>query len=124
METWARRIAQKLLVAQRGGMDEPATWADVAARRGHPVEFYHDSGGGPGEFVSCEPGTGCIRVNTEYPDWKQARVLVHELGHAELCSVLYPVCDAPAYRMGYDDEPGDVRHRIAARVEELCFRRG
>jgi len=25
--------------------------------------------------------------------------------------------------MGYDDDPDDARHRIARRVEQICFRR-
>lgn len=135
---WARRIAQRLLFVQMGGMDAPETWASVAARRGHEVEHFHDPAAGPGEYASCEAGTGVIRINTAYAPGVQARACVHELAHAELntCSSGLWRADAPgdfagdtapsstrSFLMGYDDEPGDVRHKIARRVEEMCFRR-
>ena len=135
---YARHIAQRLLVLQGGSMDLPATWAEVGRRRGHDIEFYHGPGEGPGEYASVEAGTGVVRVNTAYPPHTQARVLVHELAHAELAmgaSGLWRGGEEPgelsgewarqgqAFRMGYDDDPGDVRHQIAKAVEEICFRR-
>lgn len=121
IKNWARTVAVPLLFIQRGGMDAPETWADVAARRGHFWELFHDPAQGPGEFVSCEPGTGCIRINTAYTPEVMARAFVHEIAHAELNGVLEPVCSLFNTRMGYDDDPGDLRHRIARRVEEICF---
>jgi hypothetical protein len=139
VKDYARQIAQRLLVLQCGGMDNPATWAEVGRKRGHDIEFYSDSGGGPGEYVSAEPGTGVVRINAAYSDHKQARVLVHEIAHAELALCASGLCrggEQPgqfygegrtvgqAFRMGYDDNPSDIRHRIAKAVEELCFRKG
>ena len=133
----ARMIAVPLLFAQDGPMDDPETWARVAARRGHECEYFHDAGAGPGEWVSCEAGTGCVRVNTFFPPCVQARVSVHEIAHAEMSALAsglwrgdapgflrgcFTICP-PAARMGYDDDPDDARHRIARRVEQICFRR-
>jgi len=51
-------------------------------------------------------------------------VIVHEMAH----HLLMPL--VPGYVLGeyvtcrYDDDPQDVRHRIARRVEQLCVRKG
>ena len=137
VDGYARAIAQRLLVIQHGGMDLPKTWADVADRRGHDWEYFDDPDSGPGEWVSCEAGTGVIRINTAYPSHIQAHTWVHEISHAELCALASGLwqgnvpgflrgnwaCLRPGERMGYDDDPADCRHRIACRVEEICFRR-
>lgn len=133
----ARPIAVRLLVLQDGGMDAPDTWERVAQRRGHAWEYYHDPNAGPGEWASCEAGTGIIRVNAFYSPPQCARTLCHELGHAELSALssglwrgdvpgflrgAFAVCP-PAARMGYDNEPQSVHHRVAREVERICFTR-
>ena len=133
----ARPIAVRLLVLQDGWMDAPDTWERVASKRGHAWEYFHDPHAGPGEWVSCEAGTGCIRVNTAHTPPVMARAAVHELGHAELASLssglwrgdvpgflrgVFALCP-PASRMGYDDDPLDVRHRVCRGIERICFNR-
>ena len=120
---YSRAVAHRLLLRQRGGMDDPQTWIDVAASFGCRVLSYHEPGGSLGEYASAEDGQGVITYNDAATPPTQARVIVHETGHHLLMPLI------PGYLFGefvhcrYDDDPLDVRHRIAKRVEELCFRR-
>ena len=119
----ARQIAQRLLVRQAGDMDDPETWTRIAVSFGCRLSSYHQPGGALGDYVpSCEGG-GVITYNDAVTPPAQARIIVHELAH----HLLMPL--VPGFLFGdyvhclYEDDPDDVRHRIARRVEELCFRR-
>ena len=120
---YARQVAQRILVRQQGGMDEPQTWIDVATTFGCRVSAYHHPGGELGDYAPAGDGQGVITYNEAVTPPAQAKVIVHEMAH----HLLMPL--VPGYLFGdfvmcrYEDDPGDVRHRIARRVEMLCFRR-
>lgn len=119
----ARSVAQRLLVRQAGGMDCPETWIGVAATFGCRVYSYHFPGGPLGDYVPASDGQGVITYNDAITPPAQARVIVHELSHHLLMPLVPGFLFGDFVRCSYDDDPGDVRHRISRRVEELCFRR-
>lgn len=123
MRSVARTVSQRLLSRHQGERDLPNTWIAVAASFGCRVLSYHEPGGCLGEYASTEDGQGVITYNDAATPPTQAKVIVHETGHHLLMPLI------PGYLFGdfvhcrYDDDPLDLRHRIAKRVEELCFRR-
>ncbi len=119
----ARQAAQFLLVRQRGEQDLPETWIDVADRIWCHTEGFYAPGGLSGEYCPSEDGQGAITYNTALTPPRQARVLVHELTHHLLMSVLPGFVLSDRIQCGYEGDSLDVRHRIARRVEELCFRK-
>ena len=119
----ARAVAVRLLLRQRGSMDIPATWIDVAAAFGCRVYAYHAPGGPLGEYAPCGEGQGVITYNDAITPPAQSRVIVHETAHHLLMPLVPGYLFGDFVRCCYDDDPEDARHRIARRVEELCFRR-
>ena len=100
-----------------------ATWLPVAAALRCRVHPFNVPGARRGEYCPAEDGAGVITVNMAYGDEQAARVLVHESAHALMrWHVAFECYDcADAVCCCYDDEPGDVRHQIARRVERLVI---
>lgn len=121
---YARRIAQRILIRQRSGMDDPQAWIDVARSFGCRVVPYHVPGGELGEYAPCGEGQGVITYNDAVTPPAQARVIVHELSHHLLMPLVPGYLFGEYERCRYSDDPDDTRHQIAKRVEALCFRRG
>lgn len=122
-EAIARQAAQHLLVRQRGDQHLPETWIDVASRTSCRVSGFYAPGGPSGEYSPGLDGWGVITYNTALTPPRQAKVIIHELVHHLLMSVLPGFVFSDRIQCGYEDDSLDVRHRIAQRVEEICFRR-
>lgn len=120
---YARQVAQRILVRQCGGMDSPETWTDAALTFGCRCHAFYALGGPPGEYAPLGDGQGVIAYNTAMTPPAQSHVLVHEIAHHLLTPLIPSDLFGEYVTRRYDDDPDDVRHRIAKRVEEICFRR-
>lgn len=125
----ARRIRTALIVASGGRLPRSIKrWRDLCEKLGVPVtalvacpkEFT------AGLFYDERLSDGwLISYNPRYPKRQIFRFLCHEL------SEWLAICDYPSlfdglpgrvYSYTGGTDPDDARHRIARRVEELCFR--
>lgn len=120
---YARAVAQRILVNQRGSMDKPETWVEVARRLGCRMCPIHEPGGMNGEYRSAGEGIGVIVYNTAITPPAQARVIVHELSHHLLMALVPGDLFEEWHRASYDDNAPDCRHAISQAVETICFRK-
>ena len=99
-----------------------ATWLPVAAALRCRVHSFNVPGARRGEYCPAEDGAGVITVNLAYGDEQAARVICHEIAHHLMrWHVAFECYDCADAVSCYDDEPGDVRHQIARRVEWLVI---
>lgn len=103
---YSRKVSRNLLRDHRGDPADPLTWEAVAAARHHHWHWFLDPDSGPGQFASCEYGTGCICINASFPPGVQARAVAHELAHAELGRMY--LCVTPNQKAGYDMDPEEL----------------
>lgn len=126
----AQRIRRLLVVAAGGRLPRTVQgWEEICARMGVPV----------GALWTCPPAFTArvaredrlrqgwvIAYNPRYSARQVCRFICHEISEW-LAVTNYPSLfdgmpnQVYAYTGGND--PDDARHRIARRVEELCFRR-
>ena len=118
-----RQVSQYLLVRQRGDMYSPQTWLDIAQASWCRTVPFHEPGGPWGDYCPASDGWGVLTYNTSLTPPRQARVVVHELSH-HLCMGIVPgFVLSDQIKCNYDDDPMDVRQRIARGVEDICLKR-
>jgi hypothetical protein len=119
----SRWAAARLLGHHTGDQADPLTWLPVLREIGCRVHPFHDPGGQKGDYAPTldSDGTGIVQYNTAYSPPFQARVLVHEGAHHLLWPIITGFLYGEWVRANYDDDPLDVRQRIARRVEEIIF---
>ena len=120
---FAVQVTQHILLKQNGPMDDPETWVPIAEKMDCQVFPFYLEGGKKGEYTPWGDGGGAIVYNTAYSPPAQARILVHEIAHHLLMPFMPGYLFGEGVECHYDGNPGDIRERIAKRVEELCFRR-
>lgn len=122
----AELIAMKMRRMAEGDYKDPNTWIGVAEALGILCQVRQDDSrnacrGASGQ-VGWPSGTSYIVVNSAYPPAEQAHAWVHEIAHLEVLWWCPPQLQNGAdVRCYYDDDPQDVHHRIARRVEALLF---
>ena len=126
----AQRIRRLLIAANGGRLPRTAPeWLRLCLRLGLAVS----------PLPTCPPaftarlfrderlhGGWLIAYNPRWPDYRVCRFLCHEL--AEWLAVinyprLFDGLPSRVYAYTGGTDPADARHRIARRVEELCFGR-
>ena len=132
----AHYLAQRILVRQRGDMEQRETWADVAEGFDIITICSHDLGGCPGRWVPApDSESGVIYCNLAQSMPKQALVVAHELAHGLMSVLQRTLLDKFESRLSrlaiqsdgtsapqQDDCDGwQVRHDIACRVALLCI---
>lgn len=123
IDRYAQGAANKLISLHHGDRENPATWLPVLQQIGCRVHSYHEPGGQLGEYAPTleADGGGIVQWNTAATPPMQARVLCHEGAHHLMWPLVSGFLFGEWTRANYDDDPLDVRQRIARRVEHLCF---
>jgi len=129
LEHYARQIVR--VIRGKGGGDLPRDaggWGRLCRRFGIDCIPLAMSAPGFTARLICLSGDGYqLFYNRDGTDEQRARWLCHEVSEyialADFPGLLDPP-DHARYQWDYDggDDPADSRHRIARRVEELCFR--
>ncbi|MES2464222.1 MAG: hypothetical protein V4671_26970 [Armatimonadota bacterium] len=123
MRLAAQRVAHRLKLLTIGkDREDPKTWRDVAERLVIGVAGFDDHRAMHGCLTFIEAhDRWVIELNTFLKPRMQARILIHELAHYLLRTMLgiWLCDDQTVYH--YDGRVDDMRHRIARRVERLVL---
>lgn len=125
----ARRIRARLIMEAGGRLPRSRRgWVHLCARLGVPVVIFMGCAWNfTARLVYDErlPEGWLISYNGRVPARRACRWLAHEL--AEFLAIrdfpsLFDDLPQQVYHYTGGSDPTDARHRIARRVEELCFR--